>query len=569
MNIVIEKKDQNILIDGINTLLDLDPKSFNEVLDKLYRDKNSEIFFSYVTDSCDNPSAPIQLGLEKMLDGNGHYIAREYTNEDYFSISEIFKTLDDMSDTFKDNPEKTARAKALLETRDLKSFKDYMSSSFPKGMALTNNVFKILSDNKLCEEFLEYDKNYAKFSVNGEAVPFSDYLSYMNRLFSQDKKYGVLANNTEISENFYIPNLEEYKQRCATIFDSINVERILNPEYSFSYLYDKDNVVRNVIPLSEEPSWDINKELKDYVFSDMPKDLSLEEQAMFIYCKLCKELSYNDNYFYRKFDITNKPKPYFSKNVLENIKPGSKVSCWDFARVLSKFIDDLDGDIHSVMISEGIDAGHFSAGFYTDKVSAILEGINNGTGGTNDLMKAKTGMAFEGIDIISDKDNVLEKALNKVYPMVIGTKQLSIQDYAEKIKKLPKENNLPDDLEARLKAFIETMEESGISGNEAIQTFTAFYHSGYFGQDLDRAYMGKLYTPQKYRKEFKRSILIRAHKESSAKPGDTFYLLNSDPLELEKYGAKDLILALNTGRLVYESKNHTIPGVEKGDINRW
>lgn len=569
MNIIIEKKDQNILLDGINAILNLDSKSFNEVVERLSRNKNDEIFFSYVSDPCDNPTAKIQLGLEKVVDENGKYIAREYTNEDYFPISEIFKTLDEMSESFADDPEKSARARTLLETRDLNSLKTYLSGYSPKNTVLINNVFKILSDDKLCNEFLEYDKNYAKFSVNGEAVPFSDYLSCMNRLFSEDKKYGVLANNTEISENFYIPNLEEYKQRCATIFDSINVERILNPEYAFSYLYDKDNIVRNVIPLFEEPSWDINKELKDYVFSDMPKDLSLEEQAMFIYCKLCKELTYNDNYFYRNFDITNSPKPYFSKNVLENIKPGSKVSCWDFARVLSKFIDDLDGDIHSVMISEGIDAGHFSVGFYTDRVSAVLEGINNRTGGTNDLMKAKTGMAFEGIDIISDKDNVLEKALNKVYPMVIGKKQLSIHDYAEKIKQLPKENNLPDDLEARLKAFIETMKESGISGNEAIQTFSAFYHSGYFGEDLDRAYMGKLYTPQKYRKEYKRTILLRPHSESDAKPGDTFYLLNSDPLELEKYGARDLILALNTGRLVYESKNHTIPGVEKGDINRW
>lgn len=105
----------------------------------------------------------------------------------------------------------------------------------------------------------------------------------------------------------------------------------------------------NRIILNEEPDWLINKNLNDAVIGDMPEDLSLEDQVMYIYCKLCKELKYDYNYYYRNFNLSHAIKPDFKKEKLENIKPGSKVSCWDFARVLSKFINNLDGEIKAYL----------------------------------------------------------------------------------------------------------------------------------------------------------------------------------------------------------------------------
>ncbi len=323
------------------------------------------------------------------------------------------------------------------------------------------------------------------------------------------------------------------------------------------------------IILDKEPDWSINPDLKEAVLSDIPRDLSLEDQALYIYCKLCKELKYDYNYYYRNFNLSHDVKPDFNKNNLEKIKPGSKVSCWNFARVLSKFINNLDGEINASIISDSKDNKHFSVGLCTNNITAILDAVGSKAYGFNDLMKAKNGIEFEGIEILSDKNNLLNNSIKKIYPMVFGKQQISIQDYSEQLKNLPYQNNIPNDLESRLKAFTEIMRNSDISGDEAIQTFIAFNHSGFFCQKLDKAFVGKRYTPQRYRQEYKRSILLRPHSEEKAKPGDLFYLLDSDPLELTTYNSRDLILDLNIDALVYENSKHKIPGIDKDDITRW
>ena len=61
----------------------------------------------------------------------------------------------------------------------------------------------------------------------------------------------------------------------------------------------------------------------------------------------------------------------------------------------------------TVIISRGINKGHFLTGFYTDKVSLMLEPINGRSLATNDLAKAKNGIECEGIHIISDRENVI------------------------------------------------------------------------------------------------------------------------------------------------------------------
>ena len=68
------------------------------------------------------------------------------------------------------------------------------------------------------------------------------------------------------------------------------------------------------IILDKEPDWSINPDLKEAVLSDIPRDLSLEDQALYIYCKLCKELKYDYNYYYRNFNLSHDVKPDFNKN---------------------------------------------------------------------------------------------------------------------------------------------------------------------------------------------------------------------------------------------------------------
>ena len=292
----------------------------------------------------------------------------------------------------------------------------------------------------------------------------------------------------------------------------------------------------------------------------MPNDLTIEEQAMYIYCKLCKDLSYDEGYFFRELLESGRYEHTFSKEHLESIIPGSKVTCWDFARIASKMINEIDGNIESVIISENINHDHYLVGFYTDKVSVILEAVNGRTGGTNDLMKAKNGIEFEGIEIISDREGIIKKAVEKVYPLIFSKSQISIKEYLQELNDLSREK-IPDDFETKLQAFTQMMKKNNIFGNEAIQTFNTFQHVGFFGGKIDIAYLGKPQIKDD-KKNYIRLVLIRTKNDSQSLYSDTsLFLLDSDTLEVLTCTSQEIIDKLNSGEFIYENKKHQLPGI--------
>ena len=312
-----------------------------------------------------------------------------------------------------------------------------------------------------------------------------------------------------------------------------------------------------IIKKNEEPNWSINEELYNAIFQKMPKNLSNEEKVMYIYCELCKELTYDEGYFFKEhMEEDAKYKPNFFKEHLESIKPGSKVTCYDFSRIMAKMINDLGEDTEALIFSQGENGNHYSVVFYTDDIIARLEAIQARTGGTNDLMKIKNGIELEGIDVLEDKNNLMKKAIENVYPQVFGKKQMSMKDYIQKLQELPREE-VPNNLEKRLQSFTETMKENKISGNEAIQTFAAFCHTGFFKEDLDRAYVGKEEFVNG-KKNYRRLALIKSKNVED----ESLYLMDSDTLELTKHTSKEVIEKFNSGEYIYENENHKISGID-------
>lgn len=571
MNIIIEKQKDTKIIDGINEILSLDDETFKKVIEQLESKSKSleSIRFYYTTDGCENPSGPIQLGLEKIRDDNGEYISRAYYSSKQFSISEIFKCVDDKSKELKKDSKEFNRVKRLLKTRDLDFLKTRFVDEKVQNKELIDKVFEIVSDDEICNRFLDYNNNKDCFSIKGQSVDIGEYLTYLGKIFGNRDKNGNFNNINLISNSFYIPELYQYQRRYSQIFDTINIDRYVNPTYEFKKFTTLEHISDTIIRKGEEPEWNINEELNNAVLQGMSEELSLEEKAMYIYCKLCEELSYDEGYFFKgqledgRYDST------FSKQHLEGIKPKSKVTCWDFSRIFSKMVNELDGDIEAVIISKGVNCGHYLVGFYTDRVSVMLEAINGRTFGTNDLMKAKNGIKFEGLEIISDREGIIEKAVDKVHLQIFGKQQISIVDYLQELEALPKEE-VPNDLGVKLQSFTEVMKKNNISGNEATQTFVAFHRAGFFGEELDRAYLGKREIHNGMKK-FRRMTLIRSKKEFEEKVEDScLYLMDLDCLEISACTAQDVKKKLKSGEYVYESKKHKMTGIdmeENNDVN--
>ena len=562
MNIIIDKKRKSRIVDGINEIVNLDDDSFEEVIRLLSPEEDylEDISFYYTSDKCERPSANVQLGLEKKFDENHRYIGRAYYGGGNFSISQIFREIENKLRETKKESNESSRLERILETRNLEALKSRICIKDKYNRELIDKVFEIVSDDNVKEMFLDYSNYVDFFSVDGKQIEITEYLKLLGKIFGNRDENGNFNSRLNIESDFYIQKIEEYKSRYSEIYDKINMDRYVKPEYEFRGFLNLDRFFDQVIRKDDEPDWNINENLYNAVMEDMPQDFSAEEKAMFIYCKLCKELSYDNGYFYRNILTNNRYTNKFEKENLEAIKPGDKVTCWDFARIYAKFINQLDDNIEAVIISEGRNKGHFLIGFYTDNVSAMLEAINGKTYGTNDLMKAKNAIEFEGLEVISDRNGLIKKALEKVYPIVFGKKQQSLQDYIQELSKIEIEEK-PNDFEEKLQSAVEIIKQKNISGNEATQTLAMFSKAGFFGISIERAYVGEKII-QNGKESYKRLVLFRC-KDKKEYEND-IYILDTDSLEIIKANRQEVIKKIQSREFVYENKKHKLAGIDIG-----
>lgn len=553
MNIVTEKEINGRLTDGINTLLTLSDEDFQKVIDLLQIKKgnarNQDIIrLFYSTDQCEAPDRDIILGLE------------DFNNSRYYfgkvpSMVEIFGELASRTTNNAEKSDESIRSKAILETRGLQALKKVYLNDNGDNTELINKLFEILENPDILEKFLNYENNSEYFSVGENGATIQDYFKLLGDIFGSINKDGILEGQQSIADNFFIPNLDSIIQSVKGIYQRYNVDRYVDPRYEFRAVDLNENVFRD----GDEPEWDISPQLYDAIYKDMPEGLSVEEQALYIYTKLCSVLEYDEEALYRYKGISSNFENDFSKMHLESILPTSKITCFDFSRIFAKMVNEIKGDIEAVVISANQD--HFLTGFYTDKVSVRLEAINIGRKDpTNDLMKAKNGIKLGGIKTQFDRENMIDNSMDRIYESIYGRQALSIKDFVQELKSLP-ETNVPDDIKLKLQSFIEVMRARGVLGNEFVQTLDGMCKARFFGLDVEKAYLGKRIEHDR-EKHIQRMILFR-QKGVEEQEEPHFYLINTSTLEMVEPTQQQLIAELYSGSMIYESEQHKIAGIDK------
>lgn len=343
-----------------------------------------------------------------------------------------------------------------------------------------------------------------------------------------------------------------------------NMERYLNPEYEFR----DDFVEKMAIRKGDEPNWTLNPRIYEEVYSEMPTNLSLEEQAIYIYCKLCTMFKYDEGYLYRDKIGKINYQSTFSKEHLESLVPGAKISCYDFSRICAKMINDIEGEIEAVIISEGSNAGHFFVGFFTNNVSAELEAtkIVDNRDCSNDLTKAKNGIELRGIEKRFDKKGLLDKALKKVYPLILRKPPISIDGYIKQLK-IISVPDIPDDTKTKVSSFLEVMKANKIFGNEFIQTLARVRQTDFFGTNFEYTHLGRLEEKEDGQKKYRRMALMRQKVDKQdEKNKEILYLIDSESLELSLPTKQEIIDKLNSGEFIYENSKKKIMGIDKEEI---
>lgn len=224
----------------------------------------------------------------------------------------------------------------------------------------------------------------------------------------------------------------------------------------------------------------LNPDLENAITSQMPEDASDLEKAIYIYIKMCKILTYDDEYYAlnQKGIAAEKHKDI---NYVSEITPSNnKVVCFEFNLIYSKFLDKLGikfASDYKNMVGEAYGAGHasleFRSGKYlvsADSVTSILQG---------DMMQAKLNQPLVGLECLNINENTQEEfksMVSKMYALIakqeqqLGREVEHIQTFAELIVEYARTtSNLQEiSLNEKLAILIEKVNSTKMVGIDSL-----------------------------------------------------------------------------------------------------
>lgn len=284
-----------------------------------------------------------------------------------------------------------------------------------------------------------------------------DYINTPNRKGSISKEaflYIVrrFIIREELIDNFIFP--ENIEKR---ITDIVNYE-ILDFESQNTYLSDENSLTSKT---------NLNPELIEAITKDIPANYSTLEKAIFIYIKMCKILSYNDEFFAAKQRGLAAEK-HRMIDYIETISPQfPEVVCYEFNAIYAKMLHSLGINFQRECFSwkNKYGDGHENLSFRVGKY--IIEADSSRHILTGDLFNAKVGSSIKGLkcrnqnfDTYMDFDEILRKVYKDIKKEDKSTFSEALKEYEELTN--AKQAHIP--FNTRFDLFLEKIRTSSFKG---------------------------------------------------------------------------------------------------------
>lgn len=291
--------------------------------------------------------------------------------------------------------------------------------------------------------------------------------SHFNGIPKEHFIYALISfiRDNNVYENYLIENELKDRLRGLILYQTIDTEAINK------ILPIKDESVEKTI---------INEEFKKDILRAMPEDVTDLEKAIYIYIKLCKLLTYDDEYyvFNQEGEVAKRHEQI--ENVKYITKENNDVVCYEFNSIYAKLLEELgiSFKIYS-RFGKGFGAGHASLIFRTDKflinadsVSYILD---------SDLTRAKLNQLLGGISCYNKNKNTKDEfgeALTKMYQLIVRDEQLieevkvehveTFREMLDAYKKITNTTTSRLTLEERFKLLMDKVINSKLVGVDAV-----------------------------------------------------------------------------------------------------
>ena len=386
------------------------------------------------------------------------------------------------------------------------------------------------------DKFLEKYKNYEyKVLIDGVnyLIPFENMINLM-RL--SDDKFNEVCRNNNIKDINGLPKEYLIYATCKflrenNIIDNYELPTNFVKRHSSLYsmqVIDLEAINKYVVTTDVKyKEIKIDSDLEKVIMDGFPYDASELEMAIYIYIKMCKVLTYDEEY-YAVNQMGVATEKHKSISYIASITPqNNQVVCFEFNIMYAKFLNMLGINFTSNYVScigEDYGYGHANLDFRCDKFLVRADSVTSILHG--DIAKSKINLPLEGIKCLNknfDTQNEFKSAYQKMYKLIISQEKdfnnkhaFYIQSFDELLNEYShKTDNLKNiELDERLSILIDKVNKKGIVGIDALSY---------------ALHLRKILFNEEERKNNVKIIIIR----------------NNDPFDKNKVAMPSVIVALN------------------------
>ena len=454
----------------------------------------------------------------------------------------------------------------------------------------------ILKNKILFDKFLEkYNGNNFNIDLDGNSysIPVRQLVSLMQL---NDEEFDRLCSDESMKEvngipknhfvyaalNFFKNNkvLEEYLMPDNIINRYMEIDSIqkIDLQAINKHLVTVDNKYQTV---------QLDDELEHEIISGIPENASDLEKGIYIYIKMCKLLTYDDEYFAvgQKGEATVKHKSidHVSSITLKN----NKVVCYEFNMIYSKLLNKFGihfASDYKGFVGEAYGEGHANLEFRADKFLVTADAVTNILQG--DIMQAKLNQPLIGLKCININEQTqieFKETLSKVYRLV-AEQDKSINnnrvEHKQTLEELLAEysgrtQNIKDiDVNERLSILIDKVNSTRMVGVDSL-SYVLQLRKVLFTKEQRNNNMGvsiiRNNEPLEEGRFAMASAIITLNRLSfEDKPDQNLYYYFNPNHELVQISVEDLQAKFNEGLFAYIAEDDPkIPGIiEKGGIKK-
>lgn len=333
----------------------------------------------------------------------GYVMDEKYTEFLCFSRSEIGKglmiLLEDKNSFL--NEDEIKRARMLINYISYESFlKKYSGKMFSFKIDGFIYIVSFKSFLYLINLSIEDFESLCK----DETIKFIDGIPKKHMIYA----FAEFINNESILKDYLVSDDVRLK------YEAIKSNQLIDLEAINKHLETKDTLFQKI---------HIDKSLEDAILSGIPVDFNDLEKAIYIYIKMCRIFTYNEEYFTKYFDEDIKRKHKDLSYVDQINLFNNEAVCFEFNIIYAAFLNRLGIKFKSNYMGyhdEVYGEGHVKMEFRWGKFLVRADAVSYMT--KSDLTYAKVSQPLIGLVCLNknkETQEEFEEALNKVYMHIL------------------------------------------------------------------------------------------------------------------------------------------------------